>query len=279
MAAPRRARGPRLRSGHGPPAGQRPRRRDLRGRLAADAHRHASRAAGAAHAQGPPARRAALRLRSLCAAQRGAPARRRGGRGAGPGVRRHARGRGPGRARTSGRRALRAHESVRARARALAVCPIAPGCRGSSATRTCAGPTAAKVWPAWPKRHAAASTRAGIVRSSPCTRGASWPCRPTSCSTTSARRSPRARHTSRSPIPTSSTAPPTRCGSWRRCTTRGPRSPTTPPSRSSTCAGTTRCCRGSWARAARSSRRPSSRSTTPCWRASTRATRAPTSRQ
>ena len=60
------------------------------------------------------------------------------------------------------------------------------------------------------KRRAAASTCAVIARSCPSTTAASAPSPPTSSSPTSARRSPPAPGTSRSAIPTSSTARPMR---------------------------------------------------------------------
>ena len=79
--------------------------------------------------------------------------------------------------------------------------------------RRCRCRTARAASSATPRRRAAASTCAGIARSCRCTAARSVPCRSTSCWTTCGRRSPPALSTSRSAIPTSSTARRTRGGS------------------------------------------------------------------
>ena len=100
----------------------------------------------------------------------------------------------------------------------ISSCPIAPGCRRSRHTRRSSGAANAGR-PATPRPAAAASIGAATVRSCPCTTGDSASSRSTSSWPTFARRSRRARSTSRSAIRTSSTA----SGTPRRSSNGSPR--------------------------------------------------------
>ena len=146
-------------------------------------------------------------------------------------------------------------------ARARSWCPIAAGCRGLSRYATLQIGSERRV--------------AGYTEAS---RGCKHRCRhcpivpvydgrfrivpiPSRAGGHPARRSPPARGTSRSATPTSSTAR-ARARAGRRALAREfPASPTTSPSRSSTCSRTPTCCRCCATPAACSSPAPSSRST------------------
>ena len=196
----RRARAARARSGGRPLDEDAPRRARGARLVAISVPMHTALrlgAGGAPRLRAARPARAPLLLRALRAAQR---ARRCGAPGP-TRARRRVRG-GAGRAgawRATGAPPSGAARPLR-RLRFLA--PIAPGCRRSS-LRAPRPPTASGASPATSRRRAAACTSAATARSRRSTAAASSSCPSTSCSPTSARRSPPARATSPSAIPTS----------------------------------------------------------------------------
>ena len=163
-------------------------------------------------------RGAHLRVRSLRAAQRAMAAIDRRRRS----VRRRVRGgsrawaRDGGRGLQAGRAATLPGPRLRQRRHCRRIHFLVPDRAALpplSHTRRCRCPTGRGGSSATPKRAAAASISAAIARSCRSTTGSSASCSRRSCSRMSRRRSPPAPRTSRSAIPTSSTARRTRCAS------------------------------------------------------------------